>query len=158
MRFFCFKAALLLPLASLMTAATPMRAADPVTLLRYLVGTWNCSSTIAGKTTSYTAQYAMTMGGQWLRTTNASKGYESEDMMTYVKHHWLVVDIEPFRAVTTYTADDTGLAHIALKPAYPKDEPDVTFDRLTFTKYRLTFDGHMGGKAVHWVDTCTKGG
>jgi hypothetical protein len=136
--------------------AAPLNAASPMKLVGYLAGTWNCSSTVGGTTTTYTANYAYALGGKWLRTINASKKYQSEDMMTYVNRGWTVIDMEPTGTMSVLTAPDTGVAHFAFKTQYPKAGLTVTFDRVSMMKYTLTFGGTQGGKPVHWVDTCTK--
>lgn len=151
-----FKTALLTTLTAALLGATPTRVADPMKFLNYLVGRWNCSSTVGGNTQTYTATYAYALGGKWLRTINASKSYSSEDMMTYGDHEWTVVDMEPSGQMSVLKAPDTGVAHIPMQTAYPKPGLNVTFDRITFTKYALTFSGTMNGKPAKWKDTCTK--
>jgi hypothetical protein len=91
-----------------------------------------------------------------MRTINTSAKSQSEDMMTYVNHGWTVIDMEPTGTMSVLTAPDTGLAHIALTTRYPKPGLSVTYDRVSMTKYTLTFAGTFGGKPAHWVDTCTK--
>jgi hypothetical protein len=151
-----FKAALSASLAAMLLGAAPLRVADPMTFMKFLVGRWNCTSTVAGKTQTYTATYAYALGGKWLRTINSSKGYSSEDMMTYGNHEWTVVDMEPTGAMSVLKAPDTGAAHIAMQTAYPKPGLNVTFDRASWTKYSLTFSGTLNGKPAKWKDTCTK--
>jgi hypothetical protein len=124
--------------------------------MEYLVGAWNCSSNVGGQTQQYTAHYAYANGGAWMRTINTSKKYSSEDMMTYTNHRWLVIDTEPTRLWSVLSAPDTGAAHIALRTEYPRPGLNVTFDRLSTTKYTLKFSGTANGKAAKWMDTCTK--
>jgi hypothetical protein len=142
--------------ASFCIAASPTRVADPMQFMHYLVGRWNCSSTTAGKTTTYKAQYAYALGGQWLRTINTSGSSSSEDMMTYANHRWMVVDMEPFRAASVLAGPDRGAARITLTTVYPPRGLTTTFNRVSFTKYTLTFGGTLNGKPAHWVDVCTK--
>jgi len=47
--------------------AAPVRVADPMKMLNYLVGRWNCSSTVGGTTTTYAADYTYALGGKWIR-------------------------------------------------------------------------------------------
>jgi hypothetical protein len=136
--------------------AAPLRPASPMKLIGYLTGRWNCSSTVGRITTRYTAEYSYALGGKWMRTINTSAKSQSEDMMTYVNHGWTVIDMEPTGTMSVLTAPDTGLAHIALTTRYPKPGLSVTYDRVSMTKYTLTFAGTFGGKPAHWVDTCTK--
>jgi len=136
--------------------AAPVRVADPMKMLNYLVGRWNCSSSVGGTTTTYAADYTYALGGKWIRTINSSKRYQSEDMMAYANHRWMVVDMEPTGLMSVLDATDTGAAHIAMRTAYPRPGLTVTFDRLTKKKYTLKFGGTLGGKPAHWVDTCTK--
>jgi hypothetical protein len=143
-------------LALFCVGAAPLRAASPMKLAGYLVGRWNCSSTAAGTTTRYTAQYNYALGGKWMRTTNTSVKSQSEDMMTYVNGGWTVIDMEPTGTMSVLTGPDTGMAHIALTTRYPKPGLNVTYDRISMTKYTLTFTGNLGGKPAHWIDTCTK--
>ena len=142
--------------AALLTAAVPTRVADPMTFMHFLIGRWNCTTTLGGNTTTYTAEYTAVLGGQWMRTINSSKGYSSEDMMTYSDRHWLVVDMEPYRTASVLSAEDTGAAHIAFKPVYPQQGLNVTFDRKSFTDYTMTFSGTLKGKPANWVDNCTR--
>jgi hypothetical protein len=136
--------------------AAPTRVADPMKFMDYLVGTWNCSSTVGGQTQRYTAHYAYASGGGWLRTINTSKTFSSEDMMTYANHRWIVIDMEPTRLWSVLSAPDTGAAHIPLRTEYPKPGLNVTFDRVTMQKYTLSFSGTINGKRAKWADTCTK--
>jgi hypothetical protein len=151
-----FRTALFTALAGMLLGAAPVRTADPMTFMRFLVGRWDCSSTVGGKTSTYTATYAYALGGKWLRTINTSKAYSSEDMMTYANHEWTVVDMEPTGMMSVLKAPDTGAAHIAMQTAYPKGGLNVTFDRLSWEKYSLNFAGTMNGKPARWKDTCTK--
>jgi hypothetical protein len=137
-------------------AATPTRVADPMKFMSYLVGKWNCTSGTGDKTQRYAAQYAYVNGGAWLRTVNTSKQANSEDMMTYANHRWVVIDMEPTRLWSVLSAPDTGAAHIPLQTEYPKPGLKVTFDRISRVKYTLTFGGTLNGKPAKWVDTCTK--
>ncbi len=143
-------------LAATLLGATPIRAADPLRLMSYLVGTWNCTSNAGSGQTTYTATYSYAIGGKWLRTVNTSKGYSSEDLMSYTNRVWRVIDVEPTGSASVLEAPDTGLAHIAFRTKYPKPGLGVTFDRASFTRYALTFSGVMNGKPANWKDTCTK--
>lgn len=136
--------------------AAPLRAADPMRLMNYLVGHWNCSSTAGGTTTTYIADYSYVIGGNWMLTVNTSKKYKSEDMMTYANRQWTVVDVEPARTMSVLRGPDTGLAHIALTTVYPRPGLTVAFDRQSMTSYTLTFGGTQNGKPAHWIDRCTK--
>ncbi len=143
-------------LAALLLGATPIRTANPIAMLQPLVGKWNCTSTVGGKTTTYTATYSFVLGGKWVRTVNTSGSYASEDMMTYVNHTWRVVDMEPTGGASILEAPDTGLAHMALQTKYPKPGLNVTYDRRSMRAYTLSFSGAMNGKPEKWKDTCTK--
>lgn len=156
MRFTLFRPLLLAGLAAMLLGAAPVRVANPMTFLNFLTGTWTCNSIAAGTASEYTAKYSYALGGKWLRTINSSKGSNSEDMMTYSGHRWTVIDMEPDGMSSVLVAPDTGAAHIAFTAAYPKPGLNVTFDRISTTKYTLTFSGTMGGKPANWKDTCNK--
>ena len=151
-----FKAATSAALAGMLLGATPTRAANPMQLMSYLIGRWNCSSYAAGQRTTYTATYSYALGGTWLRTINRSKNSTSEDMMTYGARTWRVIDMEPTGMASVLEGPDTGLAHIAMKTAYPKRGLNVTYDRVSMSRYTLTFSGTLNGKPAKWIETCTK--
>jgi hypothetical protein len=143
-------------LAALLLGAAPVRPANPMHMLNYLVGRWNCTSNAGGTKAAYTADYSYAMGGAWLRGINTSKGSTSEDLLGYSGHTWRVIDVEPTGTASVMEGRDTGLAHIAMHTKYPVPGLNVTFDRRSFRNYTLTFTGTMNGKPAKWQDVCTK--
>lgn len=143
-------------LTVMLLGATPTRVANPLQLMNYIIGQWNCTSDAGGRRTTYTATYSYAVNGQWLRTVNTSANYSSEDMMTYGNRTWRVIDMEPTGMASVLEGPDTGLAHIVMQTKYPKPGLNVTFDRQSMTHYTLSFSGTMNGKPARWVDTCTK--
>ena len=151
-----FKTAFAAGLAVSLLGAAPLRAANPLQLMHWIVGNWNCSSVAGARRTTYTATYSYALGGTWLRAVNTSNGSVSEDLLSYANRAWRIIDVEPSGMASVLEGPDTGLAHIALQTKYPKSGLNVTFDRLSTSKYTLTFSGMMNGKPARWQDVCTK--
>lgn len=143
-------------LAALLLGAAPIRTADPLQLMHYIIGTWHCSSTQGGQPQTYTATYSYALGGRWLRSVNTSHDSTSEDFMSYADKTWRVIDVQPSGTASIVEGPDTGLAHIAMHSTYPGPGLNVTFDRQSMSKYTLTFSGTLAGKPANWQDTCTK--
>jgi hypothetical protein len=156
MRVF-FKTGLAAGMAFALLGAAPLRSANPLQLMHWIVGRWNCSSIAGSQRTTYTATYSYGLGGTWLRAVNTSHGSVSEDLLSYSNRTWRIVDVEPSGTVSVLEGPDTGLAHMALSSKYPKTGLNVTFDRRSTSKYTLTFSGMMNGKPAHWQDVCSKG-
>ncbi len=138
-------------------AAAPTRAAAPIQLMGYLVGTWNCTADMAGTKRSYRAQWAYAQGGTWLRET-VSAGSGDESAFTYVSqdHLWRSVVTARAGAVTVFQAPDTGLAHLAYRSVYPDAGASVTFDRISDRAYTLHLKHVAGGTTTSETDGCTK--
>lgn len=151
-----FRTAAAAGLAALLLGATPVRTANPIHMLNYLVGRWNCTSNAGGQSMAYTATYSYALGGRWLRAVNSSKEGTSEDLLGYQPGTWRVIDIDANGAAMMMDGHDTGLAHIVMQEKYPQTGLQITFDRQSFRNYTLTFGGTMNGKPAKWQDVCTK--
>ncbi len=151
-----FKTAAAAGLAALLLGATPVRTANPIHMLGYLVGRWNCTSNAGGQSTTYTATYSYALGGTWLRAVNSSKEGNSEDLLSYQPGTWRVIDLDATGAAMIMDGHDTGLAHIVMQEKYPQTGLQITFDRQSLRKYTLTFGGTMNGKPAKWQDVCNK--
>lgn len=139
-------------------SAAPTRAADPVKMLGWLTGTWHCTFSMGSQKQLYTARFATAMGGSWLRETDTSAAGSGEFLLTYVRgtHRWRGVITLSDASATVFDAPDTGLAHIAWHSVYPDTSMHDTFDRISFTEYRLHFEQRTGGKILRSSDVCTK--
>lgn len=154
--YMLFRTAAAAGLAAMLLGATPVRTANPIHMLNYLVGQWTCTSNAGGLTTTYTAAYSYALGGTWLRAVNTEKEGSSEDLLSYAKGTWRVIDLDQSGEAMVMDGRDTGLAHIVMQEKYPRTGMQIAFDRHSFTKYTLTFSGAMDGKPAKWQDVCTK--
>ena len=135
------------------------RAADPMTSLSYLVGTWSCTYNGAGRHITYTANYAYVMGNNWLRERDAWTGGGSDVGLTTYEakaNAWTEIVAENERSTTLFRAKGSDGAHRVYRSVYPSTLMTLTFDRVTDAKYTLHFSGTYGGKAMTSYDTCTK--
>ena len=152
---------LLLVLSSvILSAATPMRTADPLKLMSFMTGTWTCSSTINGQTQTYTAHWEYALGNKWLRQVDTWSGGGDMGMVTYVprSREWRWVVTEGDGDVTLFRAPDTGLAHITYRSVYPDATMSETYDRVSQSKYTTHFVQTENGKTTRAIDVCTKNG
>lgn len=139
-------------------AATPTRVADPMQLMSYLTGTWNCSVDIGGKKQTYKAVWAYTLGNAWLRETDSWPGGGDVAMLTYDRkaRQWRTVVTESEGGITVFRAPDKGLAHVVYQSVYPDTSMNDIFDRTSTHQYTVHFVQVAGGKTTRGTDDCTK--
>jgi len=128
-------------------------------LAAYLSGHWSCAS---GAQT-YTSDWSMVTGSQWIRGINRSmshgKNYTSVDMQTYdpARKVWQIVDMEPSGSMSVLEGRSSEGNHFATASVYPDASQRVRFDKVSKDQYTLTFDFILNGKHQHWIDTCSRG-
>lgn len=144
----------LLCAAIALTAAASAKPAAPLTTVLHMSpGAYTCAS--ADKALDGTHNVASAMGGAWLSESDAYfNNLVSHDAAA---HMYRVASLDRSGRVTVFAAPDTSSTHIPFKAVYPANvKQTTTFDSLSATQYRLTFDGTAHGKAFHDVLTCTK--
>lgn len=149
-------AALLLLIA---VSTAPAAASDPLSSLRFLVGTWNCTFASEKTHLYYKATYSYDMGGNWLRETDAWTGGGSDlGMITYEPKRpgWTAVVLEPDRGTTIFRAAGSNPNHILYRSVYPDATMTDIFERSSPTRYTLHFTQSAGGKTMHSMDVCVK--
>lgn len=139
--------------------AAPAGASDPLSSLRFLVGTWKCTYQ-AGKThVYYKAAYSYDLGGNWLRENDSWNGGGSDlGMITYSPkaHGWTSVVIEPERGAYLFSAVGVNPNRIVYQSVYPSKGSTDVFERKSPTRYMLHFTQHAGGRTMTSADTCVK--
>jgi hypothetical protein len=141
-------------------AAAPAPAADPMTSLSYLVGSWNCTYNAGTQHVKYSAEYAYVMGNNWMRERDTWSGNGGSDvgLTTYepAANAWTEIVAVSERSTTVFRAKGSDAGHRVYQSAYPNALLNLTFDRVSDTEYTLHFHGTYGGKAMTSYDTCTK--
>ena len=144
--------------AAILVAPAP--AGDPLSSLRFLVGTWSCTYN-AGKTPFvYKATFSYDMSGNWLRESDSWAGGGGDlGMFTYEpkRHGWTAVILEPERTTTVFRATGDNPNHVVYRSAYPDASMTEIFDRASPTRYTLHFTQIANGKTTKSADTCVKG-
>jgi|SRR5579871_3914235 len=140
-------------------AASSASASDPLSSMRFLVGSWNCSYQ-AGKTrVNYKATYAYDVGNNWLRENDSwTHGGSDLGMITYEPkaRQWIAVVMDGERSTVVFHASGSNENHLVYRSAYPNSKLTNVFDRNSATRYTLHFSGSLGGKSVKSTDVCTK--
>ena len=123
-----------------------------------MVGHWSCSSTTAGKTTTYTTDFAVVPNSKWIRGINRTSTSTSEDMETYdpATRQWKIIDMEPSGSSSVLIGTTAQIGHVAVRSVYPDASQYVRYDRVSSDAYTLTFDFLIKGKHGRWVDTCRR--
>ncbi len=137
--------------------AAPATANDPLSSLRFLVGTWNCTYE-AGKTkVTYKATFSYDMNDNWIRESDSWKGGGNDlGMFTFENGGWTTVVLEPNRSTTLFRASGKNPNHIVYRSVYPHAGMTDVFDRVSPTRYTLHFKQTAGGKTVESNDVCVK--
>ena len=138
---------------------SPATAADPLASLSYLVGSWNCTYNAGTQHIAYTATYAYAMGNNWMRESDTWAGGGSDVGLTTYEpktNSWTEIVAENERSTTIFRAKGSDGAHRVYKSVYPNALLNLTFDRVSGTKYTLHFHGAYAGKMMTSYDTCVK--
>lgn len=146
-------------LLSIALSGVPARASDPLSSLRFLVGTWKCTYQ-AGKThVYYKAVYSYDLGGNWLRENDSWNGGGTDlGMITYSPkaHGWTEVVMEPERGGYVFHGTGDNPAHIVYRSVYPAADSTDVFERKSQTRYTLHFTQRAGGRTMQSADVCDK--
>lgn len=136
----------------------PAGASDPLSSLRYLVGTWKCTYQIGKTHADYKATYSYGLGENWLRESDSWGGGSDLGMITYEpkERRWTIVVLETDRIATLFRAAGGSPNHLVYHSVYPSTSMTDVFDRDSPTRYTLHFTQSAGGRAVKSTDTCVK--
>lgn len=143
-------------LGALSTA--PATASDPLSALRSLVGTWDCSYQ-AGKTIAkYKAVFAYDLGGNWLLERDTWAGGGDMGMITYQpkSRTWSEIVVEHDRTTTLFRATGDNPNYVVYRSVYPDASMTDIFDRTSSTTFELHFTQTTGGTTVKSIDRCVK--
>jgi hypothetical protein len=150
-------------LAGLAFAATvgivPASAADSLSALRFLAGTWNCTYHAGKNAATYKATFAYDMSNNWMRERDEWAGGGSDlALFTYdpKRQVWTAVVIEPDRTITLFRATGSDANHIVYRSVHPDSTMTDVFDRTSPTVYTLHFTQAAAGKTTKSTDTCVK--
>lgn len=150
---------LLLALATLLCAgAVPMRTADPIALMNYLPGTWQCTTNYGGHMLAYRANYSYDQNGAWLTALDTSSMGTDRLLLSYdkTKRRFRAVATESDGSVTVFEAPGSSLAHIEYRSVFPDRSMQETFDRISRTHYTTNFRQYTPKGNVSVTDDCRK--
>jgi hypothetical protein len=139
--------------------AAPAAAKDPLSSLRFLVGTWKCSYHAGKAHAYYKATYSYDLGGNWLRESDSWAGGGSDlGMITYEPKTlgWTAVVLEEDRTTTLFRAPASSPNRIVYRSIYPSTAMTDVFERESPTRYTLHFTQNAGGKTIESTDVCVK--
>jgi opacity protein-like surface antigen len=140
-------------------ASSPAAAADSLSSLRFLVGTWNCSYQAGRTHVDYRATYSYDLGNNWLRENDSwTHGGSDLGMITYEPRtrQWVSAVMDDQRTVVVFHAGGSNPNHLVYHSAYPNAALTNVFDRNSPTRYTLHFSGKVGGRSLKSTDVCTK--
>lgn len=140
-------------------ASSPVAAADSLSSMRFLVGTWNCTYQAAKTNVNYRATYAYDIGNNWLRENDSwTHGGSALGMITYDPRtrQWVSSVMDDQRTVVVFHAKGNDPSHLVYHSAYPNAALTNVFDRLSSSLYTLHFSGKVGGRALKSMDVCKK--
>jgi hypothetical protein len=134
------------------------RAAEPLSGLRFLAGTWNCSYDTGKTRITYRATFAYEMGDNWLRESDSWPGGGGDlGMFTYERNRgWTAVVLESDRHTVIMRATGSDPNHIVYRSDYPDASMTDVFDRISATRFTLHFTQIGNGKAMKSHDICVK--
>jgi len=139
--------------------AMPASAADPMTSLQYLVGTWNCSFPLGGRQVTYKATFSYDLGNNWLREDDSWPGGGTDlTMLTYDPKaaSWIVTIAEQERSAVVFRGTGNDPGHVVYHSVYPDAGATNIFDRVSPTSYTVHFSQTTGGKTTTSVTACVK--
>jgi hypothetical protein len=146
-------------LFSIAIGTTSASAADPMSALHFLVGTWHCSYN-SGKTHgAYTATFDYDLGGNWMRERDSwTGGGGDQGMFTYEpkRRGWTAIVIEEDRTTVVFHGAGNNANSIVYRSVYPDASMTDVFERKSATSYALHFTQSAGGKTTKSTDTCVK--
>jgi hypothetical protein len=134
-------------------------AADPMSALGFLVGTWHCSYNAGKVHGAYTATFSYDLGGNWMRERDSwTGGGGDQGMFTYEpkRRAWSAVVIEEDRTTVVFRGAGNDANHIVYRSVYPDASMTDIFERRSATSYALHFTQNAGGKTTKSTDTCVK--
>ncbi len=145
-------------LASLVLAAALPATASPLDGLHYLVGPWHCTYRAGASRLAYDATYVYDLDGHTLRESASWAGGGDEELLAYdaQRRGWTAVVFDDQGTTTILRASGSDPNHIAYRSVYPDASIDVTFDRISATKYTLHATVRSSGKTITSVDTCLR--
>lgn len=140
-------------------AARPVSAADPLSSLHFLVGTWNCTYSTGKATVYYKATYTFDLRNNWLRVNDAwSGGGNDLGMITYEPHRrgFTAVIMDDQRATVVFHANGSNPDTIVYHSVFPNAMLTDVFQRDSPTRYRLHFTQTAGHRSLRSTDVCVK--
>jgi ribosomal protein L10 len=149
-----FFAALLFVALSCVTSL----ASDPLSSMRSLVGTWNCTYQVGKTRIAYKAVFSYDLGDNWVLERDSSAGGSDLGMFTYEpkRRGWTAIVITRQRTTTVFRAVGDNPNHIVYRSAYPDTSMTDIFDRASPTIYTLHYTQTTGGKTIKSADRCVK--
>lgn len=146
-------------LVCVVLASSPVAAADSLSSLRYLAGTWNCEYRAGTTRVNYRATYSYDLNNNWLRENDSwAHGGSDLGMITYdpKARQWIAAVMDDQRTIVVFHAGGSNPSHLVYRSAYPNAAFTNVFDRQSATRYMLHFSGKLGGRSVKSTDVCTK--
>jgi hypothetical protein len=148
-------AAVLLAFASVTAPA----AADPLSSLRFLVGTWKCTYQAGRTHVYYKAMFTFDLGNNWLRENDSWTGGGADlGMITYqpARGGWIAVVFDDKRAAVVFHAAGSNPNRIVYRSVYPDTTLTDIFERISPTRYTLHFTQGRGRRSAESTDVCVK--
>jgi hypothetical protein len=138
-------------------AAAPGRASDPLSSLRFLVGTWNCTYEAGKARINYKATFSYDLNGNWMRESDSWEGGGGDlAMFTYEKNGWTSVVMEHERTSALFRASGKNPNHVVYRSVYPQTGLTDVFDRVSPTRFTVHFKQTSRGKTMSSIDVCDK--
>lgn len=138
--------------------ATGGSRSDPMTSLRFLVGTWNCTYHQGSTRVTYKATFEYALAGNWLRERDESRGgFGDEGLITYQpkQQAWIVVVAGNDRSATLFKGTGPP-AHVVYRSTYPDASMSEHIDHTSPTQYTVHFSQTVKGKTITSNDVCTR--
>lgn len=138
-------------------ASASSAAGDPMSRLKELVGNWTCTYRTGSQQSSFSASFAFTQDGNWLRETDAWPGGGDEGLITYAPatRTWTTMVADSGRGATILQAKDTGTSTLDYHSVFPDRTMTVTYQFVSAERY-LVHAAIAGAHPTTSADTCTK--